>query len=194
MDELAIFKHERSSIGAFLLDATLREVHTAESEVTENPVEKGAAVSDHSRPKPVRITIDGLVTASPLQPDPSRLQPSEVYQELIRAKDAGDLLTVKTKLATYDDMVIESISVTRDAGTGDALPFTATLKQIRVVATVSVDRPVERVKKPRAKQTVALEEKPKVEEPNKRAPKTRPKSLATKQTDWLSDVWRGAFG
>ena len=48
------------------IDATLSEVHSAEVELTQHPVETGADITDHARPKPREIRIDGFVTNSPL--------------------------------------------------------------------------------------------------------------------------------
>jgi len=48
------------------VDATLSEVHSAEVELTSHPVETGADITDHARPKPREIRIDGFVTNAPL--------------------------------------------------------------------------------------------------------------------------------
>jgi len=48
------------------VDATLQEQHSAEVDITENPVEVGANLTDHQRPKPVVVTIDGVVTNTPI--------------------------------------------------------------------------------------------------------------------------------
>lgn len=53
-------------IGRFVLDVSLSENHTFESEVTDYPVESGGSVSDNIRPKPFKVSIEGVVSDTPL--------------------------------------------------------------------------------------------------------------------------------
>lgn len=53
-------------IGRFVLDVSLSENHTYESDVTEYPVESGGSVSDNIRPKPIKVSIEGVVSDTPL--------------------------------------------------------------------------------------------------------------------------------
>jgi hypothetical protein len=46
-------------------DAVLSEEHSGGATVTEHPVEKGAAITDHVRPEQERVTIEALVTNTP---------------------------------------------------------------------------------------------------------------------------------
>jgi hypothetical protein len=48
------------------VDATLSEVHTAEIELTQHPVETGADITDHARQKPREVKLDGFITNSPM--------------------------------------------------------------------------------------------------------------------------------
>lgn len=150
---------KRTQIGSIVLDATISESHTGDVEATDHPVEFGAAITDHLRPKPDMLTLEGLITNTPL-PDPNdvtvsiqrsfggvnfqsraEMQPARVADTaaaLWELKDAGELLTVVTGLRTYLNMAIVSLSVPRDARTGQALRFSATLKQIHVAESVRV--------------------------------------------------------
>lgn len=57
----------RDSLGVLvILDATLQEVITKNSDVTEFPVEEGKSITDHVRPKPVELRLDGIVSDTPL--------------------------------------------------------------------------------------------------------------------------------
>jgi hypothetical protein len=47
-------------------DAVMREVHTNTVSVTAHPVEKGAAVNDHIRPEPDKLSIEAWVSDTPL--------------------------------------------------------------------------------------------------------------------------------
>ncbi len=48
------------------LDAAMRVSHRLASVATEHPVESGANMSDHIRPEPDRIEIQGIVTNTPI--------------------------------------------------------------------------------------------------------------------------------
>jgi len=47
------------------LDASVRETHTASSTVTDHPVERGSAVSDHIRPDPDTLTMEAWISNTP---------------------------------------------------------------------------------------------------------------------------------
>lgn len=173
------------------IDATTQETHSYVNTVTDHPVERGAALTDHVRPDPIRLTIAGVVSnqphflpedhtdgstlinenvqvnipprvrvipianpiASPTQiPQVSVMTQIQggtflaakvltfsqifdrvvaVFNELVKLRNDGTLLGVETSLATYKDMVIESLNVPVDANVGDALVFDLSLKQVR---------------------------------------------------------------
>lgn len=152
-----VFKTTKASIGSLELDASVTETHSAEVDVTDHPIESGANISDHVRPKVETLTIEGLVTNSPLpvKSDPlvsytygsqtvssrSRFfetRAGQAYADLRAMKDAGQLLTIVTALRSYENMVIQTLNVPRDATSGQALRFSVTLKQIRKVTNRAV--------------------------------------------------------
>ena len=51
----------RTSIGDIVLDAVIREGHTSDLRITDNPVESGAEVSDHAVLMPKTVTIEGVI-------------------------------------------------------------------------------------------------------------------------------------
>ncbi len=51
-------------------DAILREIHDAEVEITEHPVEAGADVADHARVKLAHLTLEAFVTNHPIDEGP----------------------------------------------------------------------------------------------------------------------------
>src|SRR5262245_31080718 len=46
-------------------DAVLSEVHEDVVTITDHPVELGVNVSDHARPEPERLTLEGVVSSIP---------------------------------------------------------------------------------------------------------------------------------
>jgi hypothetical protein len=53
-------------IEGFELDAVISEERSSECEITEHPVEKGVSISDHARIKPKIITMDCVVSDTPV--------------------------------------------------------------------------------------------------------------------------------
>lgn len=53
-----------------LLDASPSRSHNASAQVTEHPVETGAPVADSIRPMPRRLTIEGMITNTPIGAPP----------------------------------------------------------------------------------------------------------------------------
>lgn len=49
------------------VDATLRQQHSAPSTVTDHPVETGSNISDHIRPEPDTLTLEGIISNTPIR-------------------------------------------------------------------------------------------------------------------------------
>lgn len=167
-------------IEGFEIDAVLNEERTSECEVTEHPVEKGVSVTDHARLKPKVISLDCIVSDTPvgglaerrkfqnsilaitgLQSVPSDL--ARTYIEELQAK--RKTVTVSTEWSrtdgtkgykAYDNMMITSISETVSADSGDTYSFKVMLKQIVYVEN---ERTIVKVSTPRAKKKVDKGEK-----------------------------------
>lgn len=135
-------------------DATIRQEHADENEVTEHPVEDGADPTDHIRKKPVTITLECIQSSTPLHlaaPAAVRDQQDKItgggwapgltgrvrgtYATLLKAMEQGVLAELITSLRSYKSLAITSLRVTRESSSGDALTFTMTLKEVRVVST-----------------------------------------------------------
>lgn len=138
-----------SRVDAIELDVLVSATHVGTNEVTEHPVESGGVIGDHIRAKPDTLTIEGVISNSPIGELQSRRAAAagfpdgavrvgyaqDAYQRLLALKAAATLIAVVTPLRAYDDMAIESISVPETVQGGDALRFTMTLKHVAVVET-----------------------------------------------------------
>lgn len=173
---LAITSNDDSNVDATIIsDATISEQHNESNTVTDHPVEEGVPVTDHSRPNPDRPTFECYISNSPVDPtqqsravqqagftfQSSSANNSKVgatqgyaqqaYEKLRKLRLQGTLLTVVSTVRTYKSMVIESISIPVSTWDKDALHFTITFKQIRVVknklTTTSANPRVANVKK-----------------------------------------------
>ncbi len=155
-----LFLPTQAAIDSITLDASLSETHGSDVEVTDHPVEVGANISDHIRPKPPTLSIEGLVSNTPIPPAGGDGTPLHItngntqvtvdikarstfqetragsaYQQLLALKDSGQLFSVVTGLRTYDNMAFTTLTVPRDAKSGQTLKFTAALKQVIQVAS-----------------------------------------------------------
>ena len=133
-------------------DASVSEVYTREKEVTQNPVESGGDVTDHTRTLPTEIEINGWVSDDPiiflrsLRAEPSvrggnpATRAADAWRELNRIMDEESLVKVVTDLDEFPDMILTSIRVPRNKDKGRVLDATIRLKKI-VIATTEVTEP-----------------------------------------------------
>lgn len=132
------------AINDFLIDCSLNETHTFESQVTEYPVESGSNITDNIRPMPITIEMECLVSNSPIglmatfrntitSPDnefPPTKPSEDAYEMLQRIRSKREPVTIRTSLRTYTKMALKSLTIPRSGKSGDDLRFTATFQQI----------------------------------------------------------------
>ena len=154
------YRTQKTTIDVITVDATVSETHSSEVEVTDHPVETGADITDHARPKPDQIQLDCIISNTPMpganDPLTQKTQDgvvfssrgeldtslaAQAYNDLLDLKNHGTLIDVSSQLRRYENMVLKSLSVPVDAKTGQALRFTATLKEVTIVSNkeTSVD-------------------------------------------------------
>jgi len=127
--------HGQTEIGPMVLDVTLSESHSHSATSVTSPVEDGTEVEDHTRQEPDEITLEGMWTDTPKGATKAELNRSqEKYEQLVNIKERGEALDVVTGLKVYENMVIQSISSTRDPSTGYTVPMSVTLKEQRRVS------------------------------------------------------------
>lgn len=154
------------AINDFLIDCSLKETHTFDSQVTEYPVESGSNITDNIRPLPMTLEMECIVSNTPIgvmstfrnslltEPGDSEIAPTkpseDAYDMLLRIRSKRQPVTIRTSLRTYENMALKSLNIPRDIGVGDALRFTASFIQIDTVEnkrSVRVSPPNGRKKK-----------------------------------------------
>lgn len=157
------------TIDGYEIDAVPSEDHSFASEVTSHPVEEGADITDHVRAQPITVSLDCVVSDTPVGEMATRrgdvdadgvpmARPSSVaFERLVAIRDARQPVVVETALHVYRDMVLQSLSVPRAVGNGDALRFRATFVQVKLVKN---ERTFVQVATPRAAKKVNLGHKP----------------------------------
>lgn len=134
------------SMGSLTFDAVISERHTAELEVTKNPVEMGASITDHAYVKPYGLTITGGVSATPLhEPNDSYGQgndrPSAAYEAMLKLQATREPFDVVTGLKLYKNMMVTSITTEQDKDSAGVFAFSAELTEVIIVYTEVVKYP-----------------------------------------------------
>jgi hypothetical protein len=104
-----------------------------------------------------------------------------VYDELRGLSLRGDVVSVLTPLREYDNLVLTSVEVTREASTGDSLPVSLSFTRIRRVSVQTVDVP--RALEERGRRTRNLGNQPAVPVPPAQAERIRSVAVALYETD-----------
>lgn len=156
---------------ALTFDATKTQGYEHPAEITEHPVETGAAVADHIRPGNPTYTIEGIITNAPIVVPGTQM--SGVTQALqtvalpgggsvsllqwsgdfnrVRAcdeilaalVDAGTLVRLTSTLRFTDNLAIARYKAEK-SGTGDAVNVTMELRRVRLVSTARAPVPAVR--------------------------------------------------
>ncbi len=138
------------TVGGFPIDLAVMETHSDEVEITDHPVEVGADMTDHAKRRPGEVTIEFIVTDTPLGEienlrSEDTLPTDDFLAYLDVLLDTHELVTVVTSLRTHTNMMLKSRVIPRDKKTGEALRGTLVFRAIRFVtndrATVPVSVP-----------------------------------------------------
>lgn len=135
-------------------DCVTSETHEGISEITEHAVETGAPISDHKRTKPRRLTIEALVSNTPLgAPPPSGFDSGAPISAEVRAEEiatAGDgqgqrpRASVVVFSASFDRMV-DVFAALEALRTGDQFVTISTriavYENMQIVAVTSPREP-----------------------------------------------------
>jgi len=153
-----LFIRTKRSIGGLTVDGTISEAHSTSVAITKNPVEFGADISDHAIVQPAKVTIQGIVTDTPLftltpagvvaaiqsigSTFISNSSPSSVgYARLLQMQLDAEPITIQTKLVTYTQMIITNLRVLQDKKTNNVVKFTLDAENIIIVETEIVSTP-----------------------------------------------------
>lgn len=104
-----------------IFDCVSTESHEGTSELTEHSVESGAPISDHKRANPDKVTIEALVTNTPLDAPPASGYGTSTIQATVRQPDENN--------AAKASVVVFSAGFDRIGDVSD------TLRRLRLEAT-----------------------------------------------------------
>lgn len=147
MDILStLFQQLSRRIGLIVPSVVISEKHDDSLEITEHPVEVGAAISDHAYRRPSEVVmqvgfagggslLDLLDTTSfGLS---AGLSPREVYQNLLDLQNSRVPFDVVTGKRLYSNMLIRAIEVTTERSTENVLSAVLTLREVIITSTTN---------------------------------------------------------
>jgi hypothetical protein len=129
------------SIGGFIADVTVEERADDEVEMTQIPVESGAAVTDHAYKRPARLTIRAGWSDSSSQAGGNPLFDQQVYQAFLQLQASLVPFQVITGKRIYNNMLARRVSQTTNETTENALMMTVECQEILFVTTAAVTVP-----------------------------------------------------
>ncbi|HCO6890825.1 TPA: hypothetical protein OBS79_000608 [Escherichia coli] len=143
----AIFRLQSRKIGIFVPDVVVSEKHVDALEITEHPVEFGAAINDHAYKRASEVTMEcgfagggsvlDLVNLSSIGLRVGE-SPREIYQQLLDLQQSRVPFDVVTGKRTYNNMLIRAIEVTTDRTSENVLSCVLTLREVIMTDTQSI--------------------------------------------------------
>lgn len=144
------------SVDAFPFDLLLNESHALEFSLGDHAIENGASITDHVNRKLRSCTIKGYFTNHPVKDnlvgrkkieyDNRKMDQGEkamsnraleMLEQLETISERKQPVRLVTALKVYPEMLIQSLSYSRNPDDGSAVTFTMRLREFRL-ATVRV--------------------------------------------------------
>ncbi|WP_347004161.1 phage baseplate protein [Enterobacter roggenkampii] len=148
MDILSTLFHQQSrKIGLIIPSVVVSEKHSDTLEITEHPVEIGAAVADHAYKRPSEVVMEvGFAGGGSLLDfvDTSSiglslgLSPQETYQELLDLQSSRIPFDVVTGKRLYSNMLIRALEVNTEKATENVLSAVLTLREVLITQTQQI--------------------------------------------------------
>jgi hypothetical protein len=110
--------------------------------ITDHPVEKGTAafISDHAYKLPAELVIGyGWSPSGPGNTNGSPNYIQDVYSQILALQAARRLVQVYTGKRAYTSMLIQSVTLSTDRFTDNALLLRISLREILLAATTTVE-------------------------------------------------------
>ncbi|HBL0732922.1 TPA: hypothetical protein LON50_002482 [Kluyvera ascorbata] len=148
MDILSTLFHQQSrKIGLIVPSVVVSEKHSDTLEITEHPVEIGAAVADHAYKRPSEVVMEVSFAGGGSLLDfvdissiglSLGLSPQETYQELLDLQSSRIPFDVVTGKRLYSNMLIRALEVTTDKTTENVLSAVLTLREVLITQTQQI--------------------------------------------------------
>ncbi len=147
----------RCIIGDVAVDGVVREVHGLQADITEHPVESGGQIADHYRVRPKVLTIDAIISRTPLAVGfPGQSLVNSVvaiatgqdpvvaaWDQFEKYMNDAEQIQIITGKKYYPRMMIVDLSDPRN--TNDWMTFSMVCREIQTAYTTSVEALVAQV-------------------------------------------------
>lgn len=147
-DRITFIFHDENDLvtDAMEVEATLSANHRRHAQITRHPVAKGKAITDNVRPDPHGLTLEcfwgnrpGDAIEMGKRYGKGDFQHAEdAYVKLNDAFNKAYKTTIKMRIWTYENMVIEDITVPETVDDGASVTATVTFTQIEIASAVVV--------------------------------------------------------
>jgi hypothetical protein len=150
-----------------LFDSTVRESASFQIAITENPVETGVSMADHAYAKPDTLTLEVVVSDTPLLSDghgtpaiqlaqsqglafmgPNERRSVNAWAAIQAGAKSFTIYTVQIGLGSYPNMMIEQGSAEQTIDSAGIMRATLQLHQVTFAGTSKVVYPPRAPKKP----------------------------------------------
>lgn len=118
-------------MGPFTVYVTVEESGSDGLEITQHPVQRGAAITDHAFKKPASVTVKCVFGDA----DQSL---EETYRQLLSLQSTREPFDVVTGKRSYSNMLLKDLDVTTDVLTERVLAVSAGLQEIILVDVQAV--------------------------------------------------------
>lgn len=124
----------RRSIGPFNATITIEEIASDDLEITQHPVQQGAAITDHAYSKPSSVAVK-------IAFDDEEAPLSETYANLLKLQSDREPFDVVTGKRSYKNMLIKSLSQTNDMATENILSINLQMQEVFITSVEVVTVP-----------------------------------------------------
>lgn len=130
----SIFGRQLNIDGIFP-DVVIEEEHLDELEITENPVEQNAAVTDHSYKRPVEVVIKAGFSNSSLEAGGDPNYVIEMYEQFLTLQASRQPFSIVTTKRTYQNMLIKRLQTRTDSKWSNATILEMACREVILVYT-----------------------------------------------------------
>jgi len=122
IDVVGIFDENLNQV--FRLARPIRATVSEDSKLMEHPVEDGSIITDHQIILPIEIRLSLIL-------DPEEYR--NIYGLMKQSYLRSELFIVRTRTATYTNMIIKSLPHEEDAAIYDTIAMSLLMKEVQIV-------------------------------------------------------------
>jgi hypothetical protein len=150
------FTRDGYAIGGVSIDTILNESHDTSMNITTQPVEMGADITDHIYANPATVNVSGIISdvtnntffdigligfggdvLEKITGKPQQSKSQQSWAKLEQIARKGQLIDLVTNLKTYTNMAIVGMSCTQDKDSVLEVRFSMSLREVFIVSSAT---------------------------------------------------------